>query len=402
MPSEVPPGWRTTTLGDFTTLQRGIDLPDPQRRRGDVPVLGSFGITGWHDEPRVPGPGVTVGRSGASYGVVSFSAVDFWPLNTALYVKDFHGNDPRFAYYFLLTFPFQKFNSGSAQPSLNRNFVHPTPVSVPPPDEQRRIAAVLGALDDKIELNRKMNRTLEAMAQAIFKSWFIDFDGHDPAAMVDSELGPIPRGWRIRRAEDVADIGIGKTPPRKEAEWFSTNLADVPWVSIRDMGACGVYVAETAEYLTKAAVDRHRVRRIPDNTVVVSFKLTVGRVAIADGEMCSNEAIAHFRLPEGSPLAAEFLYCCLKAFRYEDLGSTSSIATAVNSKSIQSMKLLIPDGEAVLRFQHAAMPLFRRIKVLSHQNRTLAALRDALLPKLISGEIRVPEAEAEALAEVGP
>jgi type I restriction enzyme S subunit len=116
--------WHAMTLGDFVSLQRGHDLPEQQRRPGKVPILGSFGVTGYHDMPKAKGPGITVGRSGASFGVVSYSPVDFWPLNTALYVTDFHGNDERFAYYFLKTIDFKRYNSGSAQPSLNRNYVH--------------------------------------------------------------------------------------------------------------------------------------------------------------------------------------------------------------------------------------------------------------------------------------
>ena len=124
--------WKRMPLGKFVSLQRGHDLPDERRQPGRVPILGSFGITGWHDTAKAPGPGVTVGRSGASFGVVSYSSIDYWPLNTALYVTDFHGNDERFAYYFLKCFDFRSFNSGSAQPSLNRNFVHPVPIDVPP------------------------------------------------------------------------------------------------------------------------------------------------------------------------------------------------------------------------------------------------------------------------------
>ena len=172
----VDEAWTRIPLGNFVTLQRGHDLPDERRRPGHVPILGSFGITGWHDEAKAPGPGVTVGRSGASFGVVSYTSRDYWPLNTALYVIDFHDNDPRFAYYFLQQFDFKSYNSGSAQPSLNRNFVHPVLVDVPPQNEQRAIAHILGTLDDKIELNRRMNETLEAMARALFKSWFVDFD----------------------------------------------------------------------------------------------------------------------------------------------------------------------------------------------------------------------------------
>lgn len=172
----VVSSWARTRLVDFVTLQRGHDLPDAVRRPGDTPVIESFGVTGWHDEARAEGPGVTVGRSGASFGVVTYSPVDYWPLNTALYVTNFHGNDERFAYYFLKQFDFRAYNSGSAQPSLNRNFIHPIPIDIPPLPEQRAIAQVLGTLDDKIELNRRMNEALEAMARTLFKSWFVDFE----------------------------------------------------------------------------------------------------------------------------------------------------------------------------------------------------------------------------------
>ena len=184
--------WKRMSLGDFVTLQRGHDLPDAVRRPGNKPILGSFGVTGWHDEAKATGPGVTVGRSGASFGVVSYSPVDYWPLNTTLYVIDFHGNDQRFAYYFLKQFDFRTYNSGSAQPSLNRNFIHPIPVDVPPLPEQRAIAHILGTLDDKIECNHRMNATLEAMARALFKSWFIDFDPvHAKAALRRHAAAPI-------------------------------------------------------------------------------------------------------------------------------------------------------------------------------------------------------------------
>ncbi|MFN5531414.1 MAG: restriction endonuclease subunit S [Planctomycetaceae bacterium] len=230
--------WQEMALGDFVTLQRGHDLPDTRRRPGRIPVMGSFGPTGYHDEPKTKGPGITVGRRSASFGVVNYCSVDYWPLNTALYVTDFHGNDERFAYYLLKTIDFTAYNSGSAQPSLNRNFIHPLRIRVPAPNEQRRIANILGTLDDKIELNRRMNETLEAMARRLFKSWFIDFDPvHAKAALrrehpklsnadlsrralpnmapeiaelfpdsfVDSTHGAIPKGWKAGAVGDIGD-----------------------------------------------------------------------------------------------------------------------------------------------------------------------------------------------------
>ncbi len=300
---------------------------------------------------------------------------------------------PEYAAYYFRSPLFRQavtaMSSMSTRASLNNGMLDRLTILLPPRPTQRAIAAVLKALDDKIDVNRKMNRTLEEMAQAIFKSWFIDYDGHDE--LVGSELGPIPKGWEVRRGDQIADVAIGKTPPRKEREWFSTNPADIRWMSIRDMGKCGAFIIETAEHLTEAAIERFRVRRIPPNTVVLSFKLTVGRVAITDGEMLSNEAIAHFKLASGADLTPHFLYCYLSAFRYETLGSTSSIARAVNSKMIKAMPILVPSRSAIARFEGVAAPLFQRMKANAHESRTLAALRDALLPKLISGKLRVPE-----------
>ena len=279
------------------------------------------------------------------------------------------------------------------------------PVLLPPLAEQKAIAAVLGAMDDKIELNRRMNATLEAMARALFQSWFVDFDpvrkNRDeggrmkdeisalfPASLQDSTLGHIPKGWEVKTADEISVVGIGKTPPRKENHWFSEDPADVPWMSIRDLGEAGVFISKTSEFLTPEAVEKFRVRRIPDNTVVLSFKLTMGRVAITDGEMLSNEAIAHFRLNPETPFGSAYLCCYLKGFGYDQLGSTSSIATAINSDMVRGIKVLVPSKGVAEAFERTVAPLFAQIKTIQNQSRTLATLRDTLLPKLLNGEIQ--------------
>jgi type I restriction enzyme S subunit len=279
-------------------------------------------------------------------------------------------------------------------------------IPVPELPEQKASAAVLGALDDKIELNRRMNATLEAMARALFQSWFVDFDpvrakqegrhsiGLDeptaslfPAQFQDSELVGIPVGWKYCEAQHVARIGIGKTPPRKEPEWFSENPTDIPWVSIRDMGRSGFYMQETSEFLTEEAVSRFNIRRIPKDTVLLSFKLTIGRVVVADMPLTTNEAIAHFTLLPEFGLSREFLYLYLSQFNYDLLGSTSSIATAVNSVTIRQMPILVPPKQVINEFTKRVSPLFERIRTNQSEMRSLSAIRDTLLPKLLSGEI---------------
>lgn len=226
--------WEATTLGKFVVLQRGHDLTESERRPGTIPVMGSAGRNGYHDTAMAKGPGIVIGRSGASFGQVHLSKIDYWPHNTCLYVTNFLGNDPYFAYYFLKGIDFSRYNSGSAQPSLNRNLIYPIDVCIPAVAEQRAIGRLLRSLDDKIELNRRMNETLEAMARALFKDWFIDFgpvrakmEGRQPpglspeiAALFPDKLDEEgkPEGWAEATLDDVAALATQSTSPSRSPE----------------------------------------------------------------------------------------------------------------------------------------------------------------------------------------
>ena len=245
-------------------------------------------------------------------------------------------------------------------------------VELPPIEEQRKIGGLLKAIDDKIEHNNVINNNLLEQVLALYRNRFVD--------TVNNER-------RICRADEYFDISIGKTPPRKEPQWFSTNPQDVTWVSISDMGTCGLYIGSSSEQLTKEAVDRHNVKIVPDNTVLLSFKLTVGRIAITNGEMTTNEAIAHFKTDKKE--INEYLYCYLKCFNYQTMGSTSSIATAVNSKIIKGMPFVVPTDDELIDFHSVAAPMFAKIKANQTESEKLTAVRDTLLPKLMSGELDV-------------
>ena len=247
-------------------------------------------------------------------------------------------------------------------------------VKVPAIEEQRRIGGILKALDDKIELNNKINNNLLDQVLTLYRNRFVD--------TVNNER-------RICRADEYFDISIGKTPPRKEPQWFSTNPQDVTWVSISDMGTCGLYISSSSEQLTKEAVNLHNVKIVPDNTVLLSFKLTVGRIAITNGEMTTNEAIAHFKTDKKE--INEYLYCYLKCFNYQTMGSTSSIATAVNSKIIKGMPFVAPTDDELIDFHSVAAPMFAKIKANQTESEKLTAVRDTLLPKLMSGELDVSD-----------
>ena len=268
-----------------------------------------------------------------------------------------------------------KKESGTVFGSVNRNDINGLEVDIPEDEQiQRRIARYLEMIDDKIELNNAINNNLLEQVQTLYRNRFVD--------TVNNER-------RICRADEYFDISIGKTPPRKEPQWFSTNPQDVTWVSISDMGTCGLYISSSSEQLTKEAVDRHNVKIVPDNTVLLSFKLTVGRIAITNGEMTTNEAIAHFKTDKKE--INEYLYCYLKCFNYQTMGSTSSIATAVNSKIIKGMPFVVPTDDELMDFHSVAAPMFAKIKANQTESENLTAVRDTLLPKLMSGELDVSD-----------
>ena len=284
---------------------------------------------------------------------------------------------PDFLYYVLRTPSFRQdvkdnYGSGSAIPRIILKDFKRMMVSYPSLEKQQAIISVLTAIDSKIQANTEINDNLEQQAMALYRQMFVE-NNNDAR--------------RECRADEYFDISIGKTPPRKEAQWFSMNPTDCIWVSISDMGRCGMYIADSSEYLTHESVDKFNIKVVPDNTVLLSFKLTVGRVAITDGAMVTNEAIAHFKTDK--PEINEYLYCYLKDFNYQTMGSTSSIATAVNSKIIKAMPFVIPTDAELVSFHSATAPMFEMIKTRQRENTRLAELRDSLLLKLMSGEIDV-------------
>ena len=410
-------GWRSLRLGDFVTLQRGHDLPIQLRRPGNVPILGSFGVTGTHDEAKAKGPGVTVGRSGASFGVVSYCPTDYWPLNTALYVVDFHGNDERFAYYFLRSIDFSRFNSGSAQPSLNRNFIHPIPIEVPSFREQRSIAELLGSIDDKIDLNRRMNETLEAMARAIFKSWFVDFDpvrakmeGRQPVGMDadaaalfpdtldDSPGASIPSGWIETALKDEIELLTGlafkserfvETPPGvRLARGDNVKEGFFEW------GTKSRFWPEMAPELERYLLNVGDVLIGMDGS-----KVGKNWVRVRDTDLPCLLVQRVARLRARASVGEHFIALLVSDQRF--MGFVNSVRTGTSIPHISSNQILTypfhrpPRGDDRLfhRLEQMVDPLARRQDSNVREMNTLASLRDLLLPKLLSGEIRVKDAD---------
>lgn len=349
--------WASVALSDVVSLQRGHDLPAQVRRAGDVPVVGSFGITGWHDESRAPGPGVTIGRSGASIGTAVFVARDYWPLNTCLYVTDFKGNDPRWAYHLLDLIDFSAYNSGSAQPSLNRNFLAQIPVVVPPVEEQRRIAAVLGALDDLIEADRLQLARLESAARAVAAT-----------APVTIEMGEIAEPMWTKQAR-----------PSGAVEHYS--------LPAFDEGAMPEHVAGEQIQSNKLPLS--------DPCVLVSrlnpkwercWMAYPGANAVASTE---------FVPLVGKCVTPEEVWAVASATEFWDQMRTHVTGTTGSHQRVDKaavLTLTVPDIRALPAAERRQVVSFvRAARGLRDEIADHTRVRDELLPLLMSGKVRVSE-----------
>ena len=258
--------------------------------------------------------------------------------------------------------------NGSTFQEISGTVMKNIEIELPDMKTQINIGNVLDRIDQKIELNHQINDHLLEIINCLYKDTFEN--------MGDFE-----------KAENIADITIGKTPPRREKECFTHNENDMKWISISDLGKSGTYILNTAERLTMDSVNKYHVKIIPENTILLSFKLTVGRIAITTEKMATNEAIAHFNLKNKD--MKYYLYSYLKNFDYAKLGSTSSIATALNSKMIKAISIGIPSKEMLKEYNAKVNSMFEKILENEKENQNLEQLRDILLLKLIKEEINL-------------
>jgi type I restriction enzyme S subunit len=400
----MPRNWSKCTLGDAIVLQRGFDLPLQDRQPGKIPIVSSSGVSGRHSKIGVAAPGVVTGRYG-TIGKVFFVTEDFWPLNTTLYVKDFRGNDPRFISYLLQTIDFQSCSDKSSVPGVNRNDLHRIIVNIPGLSDQRGIAHVLGALDDKIESNRQMNETLEAMARAIFKSWFVDFDpvrakaeGRQPFVMdaetaalfsdsfQDSPLGKIPKGWDVARLPEIIEINP------------LCSLARGATATYLDMHNMPTRGHRPENWKLRPFVSGSRFMNGDTLLARITPCLENGKTAFVD--FLRNDEVAwgsteFIVLRPKNHVPPEFGYCLardeeFRTFVIQNMTGSSG-RQRVPTDCFGQFWITVPPERIARRFGEIVCPLFAKVKANSEASTTLAAIRDALLPNLISGEIRVDE-----------
>lgn len=427
---------KKTPLSDLITLQRGFDLPSTKREFGKIPVVASTGIVGFHNEVKVKAPGVVIGRSG-SIGGGQYITSDFWPLNTTLWVKDFKGHHQRYIYYLLKNIDFSVFNVGSGVPTLNRNHLSSVLVLDIPFEKEKNIADLVGSLDDKIELNRQMNTTLESMAQALFKSWFVDFDpvidnalaaGNPipdelqakaaarlalgearkplpadiqalfPSSFVlTEEMGWIPEGWGIESLINMVD-SISETYPLKKID-------DVIFLNTGDI-LDGTVLHDN--YSSTSELPGQAKKSIKMGDILYSeIRPQNKRFAYINFD-AQDYVVSTKLMVLRTKSSYDSLFCYFILKQEETISILQHIAETrsgtfpqITFKELGNIKVsLPPNGRLVESFGKLFLnDFFKKFFELKRNSKLLENLRDTLLPKLLSGELRIPDAEKLA-AEV--
>jgi type I restriction enzyme S subunit len=398
--------WRSGKLGEFIELKRGYDLPKAKRISGAVPLVSSSGVSDFLAEAMVKGPGVITGRYG-TIGQVYFVEQDFWPLNTTLYVRDFKGNDPKFVHYFLKTVDFLAYSDKAAVPGINRNHLHEALVALPEVGIQKSIAQFLAALDDRITLLRETNATLEAIAQALFKSWFVDFDpvhakqaGRAPEGMSEATaalfpdsfeetaLGLVPKGWRSGSLLDLATLNPESWTAKKHPD-------TVAYIDLAN--AKGNEIADVSEFAFDQAPSRARRVLRGGDTIVGTVRPGNRSFAFVDNPQSNLTASTGFAVLRPREIEnTEFVY--LAATQDSSIEHLAHVADggaypAVRPEVVVGIPVVLPSDEVMKVFHDAVAPLLSSISENQRRAQTLATLRDTLLPRLISGQLRLPEAE---------
>lgn len=396
-------GWISCKLGDVIELKRGYDLPQKERTPGSVPLISSSGFSDTHIIPKVRGPGVVTGRYG-TIGTVYFVEQDFWPLNTTLYVRDFKGNDPRFIAYFLRGVDFHAYSDKAAVPGVNRNHLHQALIAIPSPPEQQAIASVLGALDDKIELNRRMDETLEAMARAIFRDWFVDF-GPTRAKIEGRDAYLAPDIWSLfpdRLDDEGKPEGWAAAPLVKLVQFNPSEQlirgVEAPYL---DMAALPTSGPNAEPWRLREFSSGTRFRNGDTLLARITPCLENGKTALVNGlpDGAIGWGSTEFIVMRGrTPVSRAVPYLIARdpAFRAHAIRSMTGTSgrQRASTEAIEAYRVAEPDtAEIWERFAEVTDPLFERIAVNDRESQTLAATRDLLLPKLMSGEIRIKDAE---------
>lgn len=295
--------------------------------------------------------------------------------------------------YYYLTSPdgkaqLKSIRAGSSQPYVSLGALRDLIIPVPSIEKMEEIVSILSSLDRKIELNNKINADLEEMAQAIFKNWFVDFEPFKDGKFVDSELGMIPEGWKVGRLDEIADVVGGSTPSKAKPEYYTQK--GIAWLTPKDLSNHpAVYTSRGEIDITEEGYNSTSTKLMPKGTILFTSRAPIGYISIAQNDICTNQG---FKSLVPKKAGTCFLYCFLKYVTPEiENKSTGSTFKEASGALMKSLQVIMPDQKVFEEFEEIVSPLFARIESLEKENSRLSLLRDTLLPRLMSGELEVPE-----------
>jgi len=399
-------GWKKVRWGDLATLEYGKSLKEYRNSKGIIPVFGTNGQIGFTDKPLCNAAGVIIGRKGAYRGV-HYSETPFFVIDTAFYLKPKISQlDIKYAYYELLTQNINDMDSGSAIPSTSREDFYNLSVHLPPFKTQHRIASILSSLDDKIELNRQTNQTLESIAQALFREWFVDFNFPGATGkMQDSELGRIPKDWKIKKIKDVVELIKGVS--YRSSELMPSDIALVTLKSINRGGGFNFSGFKEFNGKYKALQELLPGELIFAQTDITQNADVIGSPAIVENPFGYTKLVASIDIVKCKikdlDISQGFLYALLSLPTFKDYcisHTNGSTVLHLKSSAVYDFKFIMPELDILNKYSKMAMAIRERIMVINLEIQTLTQLRDTLLPKLMKGEISIPETEQQIAAAI--
>ena len=376
---------KTYRMGDLFTLEYGKPIDDKDSLDGPVPVFGTNGQIGTsHLTPLCGHPSVILGRKGAYRGV-HFSEKPFSVIDTAFYIEPISDVfDIKWLYYKLLTYDINSMDSGSAIPSTDRYQIYSLPIEVPPIGIQKQIVRVLDSFNDKIALNNRINHNLEEQAQALYKSWFVDFEPFKGGNFVDSELGLIPEGWRVGTLSELGDIVAGGTPSKTKPEYYTNN--GIAWLTPKDLSVkCNKFTARGEIDITEDGYKNSSAKLMPRGSVLFSSRAPIGYISIAKGGICTNQGFKSV-VPTYAGTAYLYYWLCENTEAIEAQASGSTFKEASGSL-MRSFPALVPEKSVIDSFEKELSPIHNEQEVLEEEINHAEQIRDSLLPRLMSGEL---------------
>lgn len=416
--------WPIAKLGDLTvnldTKRKPVKETD--RKPGPYPYYGASGIVDYVDGYIFDGEYLLIAEDGENLRTrqtpIAFRACGkFWVNNHAHIVVGNERASTRYLEYALLASDITSYLTGAVMPKLTQGNMNRIEVPCPPRDIQDQIVGVLGSLDDRITLLRETNTTLEAIAQALFKSWFVDFDpvhakaqGRAPESMdeataalfpdsfEDSELGPVPKGWAVMTVGDAVETVGGATPDTKNSEYWEPPKHH--WTTPKDLsGIASPALLSTERKLSDAGLKKISSGLLPQGSLLMSSRAPIGYLALAQVPMAINQG--YIAIPPGGKLTPlHMLFWCQANMENIKGRANGSTFMEISKKAFRPIPILVPSQATLAAFEDVASVLFERMVDNERQAQNLAAIRDALLPRLISGRLQTEEAQ-QSLQEVG-